>query len=563
MRSFRWLSPAALSLPLALLCAFNCLSAGAQQQTPAKRSCTVRTGTLSPGDIAMARRDFDKAVSLYTGEANAPAPEGARAHAALIAAMLEQDKLPAAEADARAWLASDPNDSWPLVALAEVQYRKAEMTPAYEALGKAVALDPCNAQAYFGVGRILSLNAMYASAAQEFALAHQLDPLDPAIELRWISFLPAPQALGQLSLYVNSNSSSFVSDQLRARLSALKDQLAASPDDRCHLASSASSTAIPFRRLQNGLQGATHWGLTVGLNGKERGLEIDSGASGLILSHSAATALHLTPIEQSTIGGIGDEGRQKAFRAKIDSIRIGGLEFRNCQVEVMEDDSKFTDLSGIDGLIGTNVFGHFLVTLDFPGHQLHLDALPPRPAQPAQDQTLATVSAQPLDLPQNRYIAPEMKNWTQIYRIGHDLLVPTRFNDSRPYLMILDTGAYADLLSSQVVPEVSHLQSDSARQINGLSGEVKKVYQTDPISLTFGGIKQAPGTMTAIDTSRLSNNLGLEVAGFLGSNTLHLLTVQIDYRDNLVHLTYDPSRLQHCLGGNSLSRGRDLPDCVK
>ena len=34
---------------------------------------------------------------------------------------------------------------------------------------------------------------------------------------------------------------------------------------------------------------------------------------------------------------------------------------------------------------------------------------------------------------------------------------------------------------------------------------------------------------------------------------LHQLTVQIDYRDDLVHFTYDPKRIQHCVAGLELA----------
>jgi len=37
-------------------------------------------------------------------------------------------------------------------------------------------------------------------------------------------------------------------------------------------------------------------------------------------------------------------------------------------------------------------------------------------------------------LPKDRYVAPEMAQWARIYRIGHDLLIPTHINDSQSML---------------------------------------------------------------------------------------------------------------------------------
>jgi hypothetical protein len=55
--------------------------------------------------------------------------------------------------------------------------------------------------------------------------------------------------------------------------------------------------------------------------------------------------------------------------------------------------------------------------------------------------------------------------------------------------------------------------------------------------------------MTAVDTTTIGNSDGVEISGFLGAPTLHQLTLSIDYRDNLVKFTYDPSRIRRCIKG--------------
>lgn len=88
---------------------------------------------------------------------------------------------------------------------------------------------------------------------------------------------------------------------------------------------------------------------------------------------------------------------------------------------------------------------------------------------------------------------------------------------------------------------------------------MKKLSTTGPLTLTFANLKQPASGMTAMDTSHLGEEAGVEIAGFLGAPTLHQLTVQIDYRDNLVHFSYDPNRIQHC-SATSLS-GISMADC--
>ena len=45
------------------------------------------------------------------------------------------------------------------------------------------------------------------------------------------------------------------------------------------------------------------------------------------------------------------------------------------------------------------------------------------------------------------YVAHEMVNWTEVFRFGHIMLVPTSVNDSKPMLFGIDTGALSNLLS--------------------------------------------------------------------------------------------------------------------
>ena len=87
----------------------------------------------------------------------------------------------------------------------------------------------------------------------------------------------------------------------------------------------------------------------------------------------------------------------------------------------------------VDGLIGPDVFRDYLVTLDYPGRELRLGPLPTPPGQ--QGTKVASLSTTgdrrpetPVSLAdsaRDRYIAPEMKDWTPVFRSGHMLIVPT------------------------------------------------------------------------------------------------------------------------------------------
>src|SRR6185312_15392711 len=106
-------------------------------------------------------------------------------------------------------------------------------------------------------------------------------------------------------------------------------------------------------------------------------------------------------LSDHSLEGVGNSGPAKGYEAWADKIVIGDLEFHDCHVHVSPRDNE-----DYDGLIGTDVFEDYLVTVDFPGHKLRLSQLP-RPAEPMSNKP------------------PEMESFTQFYRFGHILLMPT------------------------------------------------------------------------------------------------------------------------------------------
>lgn len=517
-------------------------------------TCSVRKSPLSPGDIAMAHDNYAQAESLYASESqaashsgNQPSPEADRLHAALIRAQLRQSKITEAETDAVAWSTAQPKNSWALTAMEEVQWREGKTQDAVHTLTSIRALDFCNPQAHADLATIYRMGGLYASANRELTLARKLDPIDDDIESDWIRLQSRTVQLAELTNYLDR--STFLSNDERKSLTRQKERLSEPPAAGCHLVTPVTSASIPFRAMQDGPSAPTFWGLDVSFNGKQRSLEIDTGATGLLLTKSAARALHLEPERQFKAGGIGDDGDVDSFVAKVDSIKIGQLEFQNCDVQVLGKNP--VGMGAEDGLIGGDVFSHFIFTLDFPGRAVKLDPLPSRPND------VASASALSLDTgvsagsgePQDAFRDPSMKDWDPIWRSGHDLIMNVRLNQTGPWkLFIVDTGSQMDLISPDAAREVGKVSKGSWVNITGISGEVKKTWTTGPMTLYFSHLGAPNDGLLAIDTSRMGKDTGIEISGFLGSPTLHQLTMSIDYRDNLIRFTYDPKRIQHCFG---------------
>ena len=507
--------------------------------------CHVRTSPMSPGDIAMSHADYAKAETLYADESKS-GPDADRAHAALIRALLRQSKIADAEKDAVAWSTAQRNNSWALVALDEVQWREGRPDDALQTLDHIRSTDYCNPQAHADLALIYRMAGLYASANRELTIARKLDPVDAQIEFAWINLQsPATKLTEITSLLSNAT---FLSAEQINTLSREKQRLFNPPPAGCHLVTPAVSTSIPFRAIRNGPEAPTYWGLDVDIEGKGRRLKFDTGASGLILSKSAASALHLEPERTFKMGGIGDEGLVDAFTAKVKSIKIGSLEFQDCTVQVLSDTPK--SMVADDGLIGGDVFAHFLLTLDFPGHTLKLDPLPPRPGDTAATNapTLDTSASRVFEEPQDAYRDPSMKDWDRVWRVGQYLLMNARLNATGPWrLFLLDTGSSTDLISPDAAREVGKLSKGSSAGVVGISGEVKKTWTTGPMKLYFAHLIVPSQGMTSIDTSWMGKAAGVDVSGIIGTPALHQLTFSIDYRDNLVHFTYDPSRLSRCV----------------
>jgi hypothetical protein len=144
--------------------------------------------------------------------------------------------------------------------------------------------------------------------------------------------------------------------------------------------------------------------------------------------------------------------------------------------------------------------------------------------------------------PYDRYIAPEMKSWTPVYRIGHDLLLPASLNDGPLKLFILDTGAFSTTVSPEVAREVTKVHSQDYISVHGINGKVDKVYTADNITFMFANISQRVEDVVAFSTSTVSKNLDTEVGGFIGITALGQMTISIDYRDGLMKFAYDPNR---------------------
>jgi len=538
-------TPTRLSLVFALLA----LPLGALAQTPpaAKLSCSIEQPT-PPTDASRAfnKRNYSEAESLYRAAASAASaePDFAAATAGLVRSLIDENKSHEAVDTANAALKLHPTNAVLLDALGEAYYRRGETDQAavtWNAAGKA---DPCNAHVHLDMARFFHFNAEYASEQRQLEVAHQLAPHNKAIPRPYSATAHTETKEEMIDRLTDRLDSSELSPDAKASLQRTINVLQAQSRGTCEVTNPKPTSQIPIVPIANGPTDMYAAGLEVTLNGKKKRFELDTGASGLLLSRSVARAAGLISEAESQGGGIGDQGPTTELLAHVDDIKIGDLDFHNCLVRIF--DKK--DVLPVDGLIGADVFSSYLVTIDVPSRMVRLAPLPPRPDDTAAtSQTLDTsgADAQNESAPRNRYVAPEMATWTKVFRSGHMLIFPTNINKGPWRLFLMDTGAsYEGLISIDAAKEVTGVRGSDI-VIRGVSGKVNDVHSADDITIYFGGVGQQLHGVPAVDLSAVGRSSGVEISGLIGFVTLRELIITIDYRDSLVHVVYDPKHGFH------------------
>jgi len=530
-------------------------------QPPEPPAQSLPANPLGDAKALVRKGDFDAAIGKYQQLLH-ERPNSPDAFAGLARVYLKKNDV--AQAYETVTTGLRVTDSWPVrVALGEVYFRQGKIPEAEKEWVDVINSGHQAPRAYLGLARVRWAISMRKSARAMIEKAHELDPKDPDIEQRWLGTLSRRERIEHLE---NDLAASSPDDAARPDMQHHLELLKATAgsDQSCALVSTVASTETPMIRMLIDPQHLRGYGLSVGVNGAKIKLLLDTGSSGILMDRGMAERAGVTKIAETRIAGIGDQGSKAGYVALASSIRIGDLEFRDCPVRVVESRS----VVGQDGLIGADVFEDFLVDIDFPTEKLRLHGLPKRPNETTNPKITLNVGDKDGDLeksdeepapnleetkstppnpsgPEDRYISPEMKSYTSIYRFGHDLLIPTKIGDKPAKLFLLDTGSVGNMISADAAREITKVDRDSHAVLKGLSGSVTKVYTARKAVLQFGHLRQENQEMLAFDLSSISNHAGTEVSGTLGFAMLHLLEIKIDYRDGLVDFTYDPQRSLH------------------
>ncbi len=490
----------------------------------------------SPTEVAAAQTlvqqgQFQKAADTYRAILT-KMPDSPEAHAGLVQSLLKLDEVDAADTALQAALAAIPHSSVVRAARGDVYFRRGLMESAEREYQASLNIDANCARALLGLGRVYAAESRRSKARDLFAKAHALAPDDGDALYYWAINLQYPRNAEALAQHLAQFRDD--PDKERREREYMEFIKALAGRDIWILSHPVEQTEIRLETLlapaqPGGIADRTSaplssgssmtlsgLGLRVSLNGVSKTLLLDTGASGVTIPKSLADKIGARRLSEQSLEGVGNSGAATGYNAWVDKVSIGELEFHDCVVHV----SLRNDSGQADGIIGSDIFDRYLVTIDFPGRKLALGPLPA--AEEKSEEEIAAHGA-----------------FSRVFSFGHLLLVPTHINPDASGLFIIDTGAYSDFISPAMARHTGGL-GNSNSVVLGRSGKVKDVYEAGNVVLQFSHYKLPSENIRAIDLHPQSKTLGAEVSGFLGFPALRHMKLKINYRDGLVDFESKP-----------------------
>jgi predicted aspartyl protease len=254
--------------------------------------------------------------------------------------------------------------------------------------------------------------------------------------------------------------------------------------------------------------------------GKSLRLLLDTGASGILLTQSAIDKAGLSHLGATEVRGVGDKGARGGFFAIAEFCAIEKLKYKTCMLGATEGKKGIVDE---DGLIGTDVFSDYLVTIDFQRHTLHLLPLPERPPSPQG---------------YDRAPLPSESAFTPVFRFGPHLYVSTKVNGKSTGLFLLDTGSGLSAIDSTFARLTTKIGRDESMRVRGISGSVDQVFEADKAELQFSRFRQSVPGLTSFNLNNGTEHQQVRMDGILGFSVLILFRLSLDYRNGLVNFDY-------------------------
>jgi tetratricopeptide (TPR) repeat protein len=461
-------------------------------------------GALANAHQLFRHADFRGAAAAFRKIVDAK--PGAEAYAGLVRSLLKADDVKAAEESSQKALTILPESAIIHAERGDVDYRRGLIPQAEEEYRTALELDDKCARAWLGQGKVDAVYTRHSKAKTAITKAHDLDPQDSDAFYEWAIRLAYPENVTALERHL----AEFHNDPEAERhereykdfvkaLGGRKTWVLARDVERAEIKMEALS--VGARLVLRG------YGLRVRLNDRATvTLLVDTGSSGITITRKLAERIGASKLSEQALEGVGKSGPAVGYKAWVDKIVIGDLEFHDCFVHATP-----REIAEVDGIIGMDVFSQYLITLDLPARKLRLEPMPAR----SNDGSPAQAEA-----------------FTQTFTVGHFLLLPAEVGKKASGLFVVDSGSNANTISPELARSMPEMRAFNS-PMSGASGVVNSAFIADDAPLRFARVNRSDRIST-LDLHSVSKDLGIEISGQIGFSAMENMKLTIDYRDGLV-----------------------------
>jgi tetratricopeptide (TPR) repeat protein len=481
---------------------------------------------------------FNKAIERYDAIIGSDT-NNAVAYAGLARAYLKLKKSNDASLAAMKAVKLDPSLATTHSALGEVYFGQGKLQDAQTEFLTASKTGQADARTYLGLARLYTATYNFKKAKVAIDKAHSLDATDPDIGSAWVETRPRSEQVKVQEANIASQSNYYSRAEkagFKQQLRIMRDEIE-HPERVCGVAVQPESAEIQLTRIgtQKGFIG-----LEVHVNGVQSRLVLSTVSSGIVINNKIAEEAGVQPIARADMDALGEQNPPEVHIGFARSVKIGNLEFQNCYVTVVEEATPGSFYDQFEGLIAAGFFSAYLVDIDIPHTTLKLRPLPSRPA--AEDKDSAAMDTSDPDAKNfyNRYTAPEMAAWTQMYHFGSAILIPAQVNDSPPELFEVATSSKYNVLAPEFARERASLKRDTqSAHLEGINGKVSDE-STGKVKLALADLHFKAIRVISFGDTRSSDSEETGIAGYLGFDFLRNLELMIDYRDGLIHFVFAP-----------------------
>ncbi len=128
-----------------------------------------------------------------------------------------------------------------------------------------------------------------------------------------------------------------------------------------------------------------------------------------------------------------------------------------------------------------------------------------------------------------RPLPPSPMTTVKFRYVHHEIVVSATIDGKGPYAFLLDSGTTPSVVDAAVAKKLEIRASGPAARGNDMAGGTMKAFPATLHGLRYGSSAIGPLDILVTDLSSMSKQLGVSLAGVLGSNFFDGRSIRIDY----------------------------------